>query len=240
VRLSPLGTAATTGLLYQPQMIDEGDCGAIGGMKIGRGNRSTRRKPAPAPLWPPQIWHDHGRARTGSQRLTVWAVVRKVLCTRRIGRADLCRAVVWWTDSCWKIAWNKRFIAGCCLRGLTTSQIREWFGTALGASIRVDTGQWGRDPREASSSFTCYISWRCFQHVSPFGPCLSLGLQLMFTQLSVYSRSAARSNTGIVGSNPTQGMDVCVRLFCFCVALCVGSDFATGWSPVQRSPTDCV
>jgi hypothetical protein len=37
VRLSPLGTAATTGLLYKPQMIDEGDCGAIGGMKIGRG-----------------------------------------------------------------------------------------------------------------------------------------------------------------------------------------------------------
>jgi hypothetical protein len=45
-----LGTAATSGLLHKPQMIDEGDCGAIGGMKIGRGNRSTRRKPAPAPL----------------------------------------------------------------------------------------------------------------------------------------------------------------------------------------------
>jgi hypothetical protein len=41
--LSPLGTAATSGLLYKPQMLDEGDCGAIGGMKIGRGNRSTRR-----------------------------------------------------------------------------------------------------------------------------------------------------------------------------------------------------
>jgi hypothetical protein len=25
------------------KMIDDGDCGAIGGMKIGRGNRSTRR-----------------------------------------------------------------------------------------------------------------------------------------------------------------------------------------------------
>jgi hypothetical protein len=25
VRLNPLGTAATTGLLYQPQMIDDGD-----------------------------------------------------------------------------------------------------------------------------------------------------------------------------------------------------------------------
>jgi hypothetical protein len=50
VRLSPLDTAATTGLLYQPKMIDDGDCGAIGGMKIGRGNRSTRMKPAPVPL----------------------------------------------------------------------------------------------------------------------------------------------------------------------------------------------
>jgi hypothetical protein len=46
VRVSPLGAAPTTGLLYQPWMIDDGDCGAIGGMKIGRGNRSTRRKPA--------------------------------------------------------------------------------------------------------------------------------------------------------------------------------------------------
>jgi hypothetical protein len=81
IRLSPLGTAATSGLLYKPQMIDEGDCGAIGGMEIGRGNRSTRRKPAPAPLCPPQIPHDQTRARTraaavGSQRLTAWAMVR--------------------------------------------------------------------------------------------------------------------------------------------------------------------
>jgi hypothetical protein len=38
VGLSPLGTAATSGLLYKPQMIDEGDFGAIGGMKIGKGN----------------------------------------------------------------------------------------------------------------------------------------------------------------------------------------------------------
>jgi hypothetical protein len=44
VGLSRLGTAATSGLLYKPNMIDEGNRGAIGGMKIGRGNRSTRRK----------------------------------------------------------------------------------------------------------------------------------------------------------------------------------------------------
>jgi hypothetical protein len=48
------------------------DNGEIGGM-IGRGNRSTRRKPAPVPLFPPQTPHA-GRTRTraaavGSQRL---------------------------------------------------------------------------------------------------------------------------------------------------------------------------
>jgi hypothetical protein len=34
------------GLLYQPQMRDDGDFGAVGGMRIGSGNRSIRRKPA--------------------------------------------------------------------------------------------------------------------------------------------------------------------------------------------------
>jgi hypothetical protein len=62
VRLSPLGTAAITGLLYQPQMIEDDDCAEIGGMQIGRGNRSTRRKPVPVPLCPPQIAHDLTRA----------------------------------------------------------------------------------------------------------------------------------------------------------------------------------
>jgi hypothetical protein len=28
-----LGTATTSGLMYKPQMIDQDDCGAIGGMK---------------------------------------------------------------------------------------------------------------------------------------------------------------------------------------------------------------
>jgi hypothetical protein len=47
MRLSPLGTTATTVPLYQPQMVDDGDCAAIGGIKIDIGEtRSTRRKPA--------------------------------------------------------------------------------------------------------------------------------------------------------------------------------------------------
>jgi hypothetical protein len=32
-------------------------------------------------------------------------------------------------------------------------------------------------------------------------------------------RGFARLNTGIVGSNPARGMDVCLRLFCVCVVL---------------------
>jgi hypothetical protein len=55
------------------------DNGEIGGM-IGRGNRSTRRKPAPVPLCPPQTPHV-ARTRTraaavGSQRLSTLATAR--------------------------------------------------------------------------------------------------------------------------------------------------------------------
>jgi hypothetical protein len=77
--LSPLGMSATIGLLYQLRMIDER--GAVGGMRIGRGNRSTRRKRAPVPLYPPQIPHDVICTRTraaavGSRQLTALAMER--------------------------------------------------------------------------------------------------------------------------------------------------------------------
>jgi hypothetical protein len=51
VQLDPLGTAATNSPIV-PAPGDYND-GEIGGM-IGKGNRSTRRKPAPVPLCPPQ------------------------------------------------------------------------------------------------------------------------------------------------------------------------------------------
>jgi hypothetical protein len=45
-------------LLYQPgMMMKDDECGAVSGMRIGRGSRSTRRKPAPVLLCPPQIPH---------------------------------------------------------------------------------------------------------------------------------------------------------------------------------------
>jgi hypothetical protein len=46
-------------------MIGDGDCGEIGGIKIGRGNRSTRRKPAPAPICPLSISFFYGCEVTG-------------------------------------------------------------------------------------------------------------------------------------------------------------------------------
>jgi hypothetical protein len=42
----------------------------------------------------------------------------------------------------------------------------------------------------------------------------------------------AHPNTGIMSSNPTWGMDVCLRLFRVCVVLRAGSGLATGWLSV--------
>jgi hypothetical protein len=69
------------GLLYQPRMIDDDDYAAVIGMRIGRGYRSTRRKPTPVPLCPPQIphgltWDQTRSAAVGSQRLTARAMAR--------------------------------------------------------------------------------------------------------------------------------------------------------------------
>jgi hypothetical protein len=54
---------------------DDDDDGGGGGGMTGKGNGSTRRKPAPVPLCLPQIPHELTRARTrasavGSQRLS--------------------------------------------------------------------------------------------------------------------------------------------------------------------------
>jgi hypothetical protein len=77
VQLGPLGTAATNRPIVPAQ--GDYDNGESGGM-IGRGNRSTRRKPASLPLCPPQTPHAV-RTRTraaavGSQRLTAYATAR--------------------------------------------------------------------------------------------------------------------------------------------------------------------
>jgi hypothetical protein len=76
VKLGPLGTATTNRpIVPAPGDYDDAE---IGGM-VGKGNRSTRRKSAPVPLYPPQAPHatrtdiryDIGLYRGGS-----WATVR--------------------------------------------------------------------------------------------------------------------------------------------------------------------
>jgi hypothetical protein len=73
VQQGSLGTSASEWPIV-PALGDYDD-EEFGGMKIGRGNRSTRRKPAPTPLCLPQIPLDQTRDRTraaavGSQSLT--------------------------------------------------------------------------------------------------------------------------------------------------------------------------
>jgi hypothetical protein len=74
VRLSQLRTLATNWpIVAAPD--DDDECGAVSRMRIGRGIRSTRRKPVPVPLCPPQIPHDltwdsTRASAAGSRRLT--------------------------------------------------------------------------------------------------------------------------------------------------------------------------
>jgi hypothetical protein len=54
VQLGPLGTAATNRpIVPAPGVYDDGEIGVM----IGRGNRSTRRKRGPVPVWSPQTSH---------------------------------------------------------------------------------------------------------------------------------------------------------------------------------------
>jgi hypothetical protein len=76
-------------------------CGGVGGMTIGRGNRSTRRKPAPMPLRPPQIPHNVTWNRTqpsvvGSRRQTAWAMARPCVLHLEV----VFRPVTWATWVC--------------------------------------------------------------------------------------------------------------------------------------------
>jgi hypothetical protein len=81
VGLSPLGTAATTGLLRQLQMIDDG------WMRSSRWNENWQGKPKYSEKTCPSttlsttnpIWQDSGSTgavTVGSQRLTAWDMVR--------------------------------------------------------------------------------------------------------------------------------------------------------------------
>jgi hypothetical protein len=82
VQLGPLGTAATN----RPIVPASGDYdGEIGGMMIGRGNPSTRRKPAPVPLCPPQTPHAaRTRTRAAAGGIESCCLYEKSYCSEGI------------------------------------------------------------------------------------------------------------------------------------------------------------
>jgi hypothetical protein len=132
-KLGPLGTSATN----WPIVPAPGDCedGEFGGMKIGRGNRSTRRKPAPGPLCPPQIPLDQTRARTraaavGSQRLTAWAMARPETKPSHCVFWAIDTGVIK-TDECISfLHWSFQGILGRCdhtyLNKTSTNSVKLW------------------------------------------------------------------------------------------------------------------
>jgi hypothetical protein len=101
---------------------------------IGRGSRSTRRKPAPVPLCPPQIPHA-ARTRTravavGSQRLTAWATAGPNFMWRRgyigLKQINMKSSVFWDVTPCSQSKVNWRFERKCrlLLQGRRISQAR--------------------------------------------------------------------------------------------------------------------
>jgi hypothetical protein len=130
VRLNPLDTSATVVLLYQPRMIDDDDYGAVGGMRIARGNRS-----APVPLFPPQIprdltWDRTRAAAVGSQRLTAWAMARPEDVWARTGTPTAPSNINPGTRRRWMVTFNLRTLhpqrksPRCPLDGLDPQPVR--------------------------------------------------------------------------------------------------------------------
>jgi hypothetical protein len=66
VQLDPLDTSGTNWpIVPAPGDYEDGE---FGGMMVGKGSRSTRRKSAVVPLCPPQIAHDLNRREPGPPR----------------------------------------------------------------------------------------------------------------------------------------------------------------------------
>jgi hypothetical protein len=79
-RLTPLGTSAPFGLLYQSRLIDDDECEGVGGMRTGR-ETEVQGQTATVPHRPSQIphkptWDQTLAAVVGSRQLTAWVLSR--------------------------------------------------------------------------------------------------------------------------------------------------------------------
>jgi hypothetical protein len=134
-------------------MID--DYEAISGMRISRGNRSTRRKSAPVQLCPPQIPYDLSWARTqtasmGSRRLTAWAMAR------------LGTSLTWnrsTKHSNGKLGWISQFLLACDDSPSTHYKTVRWKGTSAAAVTRKTLFIWRHVTAACRCSFCHMTSW---------------------------------------------------------------------------------
>jgi hypothetical protein len=88
--VSRLARRPLIGLLYQPRMADD-ECGAVSGMRAGRGNRSTWSKLAPVPLCSPQIPHYLTWARTPAVAAGSRRDSRSSCCGQQNVSENVCR-----------------------------------------------------------------------------------------------------------------------------------------------------
>jgi hypothetical protein len=169
---------------------------------------------------PPQIPHDHTRARTraaavGSQRQTAWAMARPNW------KRNYSNVRPWICHHTYRYL-RKMNIA------IFQTRMRKMTQNLVPAKIRTEHLQ------------NTYLETYHYTN-QLIGPYPKFVLVIIVTlPVTVAERSKtwtlfARSETGIVGSNPTQDMEclVCVCVYCVCVVLCLGRGLATGWSPVQ-------
>jgi hypothetical protein len=112
------------------------DDGEIGGM-IGRGNRSTRRKPAPVPLCPPQTPHANPGRRGGkpaTNRLgygTAFSLFG-VGCISQLHRPH--RAILWTWEACRRMSWTPRGVLPV-----------KWNVTRLGSTFPESSSQYSQE-----------------------------------------------------------------------------------------------
>jgi hypothetical protein len=95
--------------------------------------------------------------------------------------------------------------------------------------VRVTT------PLDYDDSFFCcnFLKWLKMKRISCDFREANVSVPITVATRSRAWTVFAHSNTGIMGSNPTRGIEVCLPLLCVCVVLCVDSGLTTGWSPVQ-------
>jgi hypothetical protein len=111
-----------TDLLHQPQMIGN-DCGSIGGLRIDRGNPSTRRQPAPVPFCPPHdlTWARTRPAAVKTRRQTILVMTQPELLTTLLTLSSTA-AFVCTTYYNTPVLWfSPRFVCVFCTTPATSS-----------------------------------------------------------------------------------------------------------------------